>query len=520
MNVHALEIGTRTRADARRVFAFILATAMLLSMVALPAMAEPHDGEGGNCYDSIEIDGETYDGTKLDGDPRGEFELEDGVSIVVTDRTVTAEGGDVILCVKGGPTNSGTIVLEDGETYIYPNHDISNIVWYLVEPTVVLESTINVSKTADGSWDRTITWELDKTVDPDSHTGGPGDVFTSDWTVTATKTEVEDNYEVSGEIDITYVNNSSEAVSFTVEDVLDDGTVADVTCPSLTMPAETADVITCTYTASPDDADAETNTATLVLPETLPEDFILDEELSELSDTEDITWTENTIGDDVVDLIDDEGPLDEELTDSAEFIYEGTFECPTDLGEYDADGQYTETIENIATLTGDEGTDLEATAEVTITCALVFVGETVTGAGDNWSDVGPQRGPGSTNTWFQYTVTLDAEDDTFDLVQGRHLTTVGSVQIVDNVDEFGDPDGTTTLHFTFDSPWQLEAVDGNVKIEPLEAAPTAYIAPGQYSYHFTKPSEFDETSSDFSVTVSTASYGYAIHLDAGYWDIP
>lgn len=127
---------------------------------------------------------------------------------------------------------------------------------------------------------------------------------------------------------------------------------------------------------------------------------------------------------------------------------------------------------------------------------MVFQPESVTGTGDNWSAVG------KTKNWFQYT---SATEGTHDLVQGRKLNNAGDVTITDNLD------GTTTLSFSLDDPWELAAVDGNVKIQPLDAQPTAYIPPGRFEFHFT------ESGSEFSVTVPTASFGYAIHLDAGFW---
>ena len=57
------------------------------------------------------------------------------------------------------------------------------------------------TKDAAGTYDRTVTWELEKTVKPDSHTGNAGeDAGSSTWTVVVDKTEVSDNYAVTGSI--------------------------------------------------------------------------------------------------------------------------------------------------------------------------------------------------------------------------------------------------------------------------------------------------------------------------------
>lgn len=76
--------------------------------------------------------------------------------------------------------------------------------------------------------------------------------------------------------------------------------------------------------------------------------------------------------------------------------------------------------------------------------------------------------------------------------------------------------GETVTGAGDNAPWQLAPVAGNVKIRPLDAKPIAYIAPRQFAFNFTEPSDFN-TVTDFCVTVSSGSYGYAIHLDAGFW---
>jgi hypothetical protein len=117
--------------------------------------------------------------------------------------------------------------------------------------TVLVECTLEpleVSKTADGSYDRTVEWTLEKVVDPASHSGFAGELAGSSvWTVTATKAETLDNYQVTGDISI--YNPASIAQSFTVSDVLDDGTGATVTCPKDTVEPE--ETVVCDYEALP-----------------------------------------------------------------------------------------------------------------------------------------------------------------------------------------------------------------------------------------------------------------------------
>jgi hypothetical protein len=70
------------------------------------------------------------------------------------------------------------------------------------------------------------------------------------------------------------------------------------------------------------------------------------------------------------------------------------------------------------------------------------------------------------------------------------------------------------LCFELDDPWELADVAGNVKIQPLNEYPTAYLAPGKFAVHATVDPDDSES---FCVTVPDATYGYAIHLDVGKW---
>lgn len=216
---------------------------------------------------------------------------------------------------------------------------------------------LEIAKTAAGSYDRTVTWELTKTVDPDSHSGAPGDSFDSDWTVTATKSESSGNYQVTGVITVT--NPNPFDVAFSLSDVLDDGTAADISCPVTddntgTVPANGS--IDCDYTASPDDASAEENTATVT------------SDLGEESTTEGFSWTENLIGDDEVTLSDDRFSYSELISSTTIEIFPEIFTCPTDVSLY-VDGVYEYTEVNTARLDGDN-TDLEASAQVTVRCEI------------------------------------------------------------------------------------------------------------------------------------------------------
>jgi hypothetical protein len=133
------------------------------------------------------------------------------------------------------------------------------------EPTSPKEA-LKASKTAVATYDRTIKWDLTKTVDDDSHSGTAGQTAgTSNWKVEATKDETLSNFKVTGVITIT--NPNSQAVGFSVTDKLDDanGTMADVDCDPNTDGNQASGTVaangtaTCDYTTLPKTKDATSN---------------------------------------------------------------------------------------------------------------------------------------------------------------------------------------------------------------------------------------------------------------------
>jgi hypothetical protein len=235
---------------------------------------------------------------------------------------------------------------------------------------------LTATKTAEGSYDRTVTWKLDKTVDPGTHTGYAGEVAgSSTWTVEATKTEVKGNYKVTGNIEI--FNSNDVAVPVSVGDTLDDDTVAAVTCPETedgtgVVPAATTEGpgrLTCTYTASPADDAATLNTA------------VITSELAGVrgaTATAPVSFVEKLIGYDSGTLEDARFELSEEISESAmrEFLEE--FECSGDAGLY-VNGEYSYDVKNEALL--DSGIGLQAEATVHVTCTLPPLKVTKTAAG-------------------------------------------------------------------------------------------------------------------------------------------
>lgn len=327
----------------RRTSAFISAFALMLTMVALPAPAEEpvyspalgevHTGPGGNCNDDITIDGETFTGAKLDDNPRGTFPLADGVSITVTANSVTANGGTAILCIKGSDTNSGTVVIGTGQTVAYTAGGISNIVWYRVEaPPIFPEGTLSVVKTASGDYDRTVTWDIDKTVDPDLHRLLVGESADSGYEVDVTKSELVDNYRVSGTIVIGW---SGSTASVSITSITDSIAGATFICPGDPLPTsiDPGQTLECTYTA-PGAVDVTSNTVEVSGSYVIPDGF-QDAGQSVAVGSEDTAgpfgYTENLIGFDTVDVVDafDGGAATALGTTSADalFEYDRTFTC-------------------------------------------------------------------------------------------------------------------------------------------------------------------------------------------------
>ncbi len=220
-----------------------------------------------------------------------------------------------------------------------------------VDVTCILQP-LSPSKTAAGTYDRTVTWTLDKSVDVASHSGNAGDTFDSIWTVVADKTEVSNNYQVTGSITIS--NPAAIAQAFSLSDVLDDGTVAEFSCPATAVPP--GGNVVCSYSASPADGSATANTATVSAPGN-----------ADQIATAPVSFTENLIGYDSGTLADDRFSFSQEVSDDFTKTFPETFECSSDASDY-TDGTYSYTETNTATLNGN--LNLSDTESVDVACTL------------------------------------------------------------------------------------------------------------------------------------------------------
>jgi hypothetical protein len=223
-----------------------------------------------------------------------------------------------------------------------------------------------LSKDADAGYDERHTWEITKSVDPLSQTGNPGDFLDWTWTVTVTESFVDENFGVSGSIFVTNPAGSPGAMTVSLADALDDGTVATVDCgagaTSIIVAAGTTGE--CTYTAEPGDASATLNTATGTFNSI------------EFAATADVVFETNVINGTATVDDDQEGdfPL---VLNAGEGPWDWTetqdHTCSTDAADYGGDGTYSETLFNTATVEGSDGQTDEADAETTYTCEAGFM---------------------------------------------------------------------------------------------------------------------------------------------------
>ena len=346
-------------------------------------------------------------------------------------------------------------------------------------------AALTATKTAKGSYDRKITWDLTKTVTPQStFSGNAGDSFNYTWNVKATKSVVENNYKVTGNIKVS--NPASIAQTFSVSDMLDDNTAASVTCPSDTVPA--GGDVTCTYTASPTTKDAKLNTATVKAAGN-----------KDVETTAPVSYTANVIGDESVTLGDtsskDNPPISfsQLISDSTTKTFDRTFTCPTDPTKY-TNFLFTQTNTNYATLKGAI-TDLKKSASVTFNCKYPWRAETATGFGKRYT---------GTSNWFMVTQFPANGYGPVDLIAGQNYD-AGDITFARN----GTTTITVTLSNTLPNKFRFANVANNLKIQNFATAQPPYLSPGSFKYKFTCSQALNTCT---ATGLPNAPY-YGIHVD-------
>lgn len=307
--------------------------------------------------------------------------------------------------IKGGP---------NANLYDYEGNGLTNVLFdtNLVAPTgpggifdishveVCLNFSLVVEKTAVGTFDRTFEWEIEKLVDPDAASIFFGDSHAFDYTVTVTNTDVVDsNFEVTGNITITNPFPGIDATNLLVTDLLNDGTTAVVDCPAATVAG--GESITCTYTASPDDASATLNTATAA--------YTMAGASRTSTGTADIDWTANEINRSIsfTDTFDGIGPWTcDAITDDGSCTepYGQIFTCEGVELEEGANSGF-RTVENTASITTPGAEDSDD-ANITLTCWVLNVAKTAN--------------PTFTREWFwDVEKTYDRDVETELLAEGQ-----------------------------------------------------------------------------------------------------
>ena len=237
---------------------------------------------------------------------------------------------------------------------------------------VCYDYELAASKSADTSYTRTYTWSITKTATPQSHTGQPGDVMKSDYTVTVEQGVTDSDFKVSGTINVR--NPTPYSVTFQVEDKIGSNS-ATVNCPTYTLGAWDSVGVDCNYSVSLSEKEDGKNTATITTPN--------DARVGDSTAERNYAFGEptQTIGipvtiEDYAEIFDSEGKLIKtesttlgeitgEISDKEEFKYSvtNTKPCGSTILEYWA----TEKRINTASISG---TEAHATEEVTWQCEL------------------------------------------------------------------------------------------------------------------------------------------------------
>lgn len=342
---------------------------------------------------------------------------------------------------------------------------------------------LKVEKTAAGTWDREVKWELDKSVDEDSFKGGPGDVFAATWKVVATKTVIgPKNFVVTGVITIT--NPAAIPQTFTLEDTLVGARedLVSVTCPEYTVPASGS--ITCTYTASQPDATAKKNVVVVTAPGNDP-----------VRAEADVKWTEKLTGYDEGTLKDPRFEYKNDINTSITVTFEEKFTCSEDLTQY-TNGFYTYTVDNWAYLNGN--LNLKDSATVEVACYLKFYGETAWAANGNI----PLELPYPGANWATYVAYAPK---TVTLFAGQTMP-AGTVTFSAPVDE----EVTITINLT--GAWLFDPFKTvTLHVQDYALAPTdSNPAPGQFAYSAA-------CTGKVCTIVVPANKFYGVHANVGYW---
>jgi hypothetical protein len=218
-----------------------------------------------------------------------------------------------------------------------------------------------ITKDASASYDERHDWNVIKTVTDPVGPFYPGDTPSWTWTIDIIETVVDQNFAISGDIDVTNPAGSPGSITVALSDVLDDGTSVNLVCDgSLTVAPGATE--TCGYSAIPNDASATLNTATGTFNSI---DFVA---------TANVSFVKNVVNDDAAVSDTEIGLTDESVSGGDQFTAIESGLCSSDREIYGAEGAYTVNgITNTAILTDEEDTEYTSTATTSYTCEASFV---------------------------------------------------------------------------------------------------------------------------------------------------
>jgi uncharacterized repeat protein (TIGR02543 family) len=228
----------------------------------------------------------------------------------------------------------------------------------------------------DATYDRTVSWTLDKSVNQDTFAGEAGDSFDFTWTLTSTRTYENSNYSASGKLTFTNTSSASVTVSSVLGEKNADGDSFFVNCGDNAVPAN--GTLECRFSASVA-SDVEELSFTALGSYVIPTGFsgagtpVTNVALGPV--TASVGFVPNPlIGSETARLVDDAyagadfESVDKDLTGSDETRLPDSYQCSSNTNLY-TNGRYPISFTNTATLTAGSATETDS-ASVTITCTL------------------------------------------------------------------------------------------------------------------------------------------------------
>jgi len=310
---------------------------------------------------------------------------------------------------------------------------------------------LSVTATADGAFDRDISWALAKTVDVDTARGFlGGNTAPATWSITATKQETDDNYELSGTVVVSNRQPATVGATVGVNLTIGSSTIpATVSCPvsgtaALSLAAgsaSTPSTATCTWTAT---ATAVTDVSVAATVTITGESDIADGSAS--ASLTAAQWIPSITGTSSI-TINDEGATGAPWTTdtTATFTSPETLSCGSGLTY--TDGVNSRTISNTATI---DGTATSATAEFTAVC---------------YAPLPAQTAAGSWGTEYTWDIDKTVSPATHSLEQGASATSTYTVVATRTAT---DGTGTVTGTLTVANPSPFDAMTVSVASEGAE----------------------------------------------------